>query len=219
MVKIPSKFKQLLDFYSTRAMETRGQGSSAAENAVIDRFPAGRAGSHPSPAVTDRPLQANMTGHVTLAGAPFDLGFHNGSIRRITKENETLLDRLSGRTFIRTSESRINYRNQSAFSFDNGDEYGLRSVFVPGNRQYSENKVFTDYFFNRLSDEAYISVNIDYPDLNADTTVYEAAALELKIVDDKNHDIIVHNEQNSGSISALKTQSMKHFTVKNLKLK
>lgn len=183
MVKMPLKIRGILNNLSS--LVSPSDKSSSVGNSMSEEdmkyYPAARLKDKLPAEVLNRSLQANMTGHVVLTGSDFNINFHSGLIKKISTDHETILDHFHSRTYIKTDKETITYRNQSAYSFDNGDEYGLRAVFVPRNRKYGDYKTIMDYYFDRNTEEAFISVFADYPDLDSKVRILEAAPFELKL--------------------------------------
>ena len=173
---MPAKIKHILKF-SSNADEP---ALEIPENINKTDFPAGRQLFEATGAETERTLTANMTGQVTLTGETFDLQFNRGALRRITREGNVLFDKLNSRTRFITGEEKIEYRNESAFAFDSESDYGLRTLQVPKKKNDHSRRVITDFIFNRLSEEAYITCCIDYPEFNDGSTVLEASIFELR---------------------------------------
>ena len=187
---MPVRIKELFNIQrSTTASDERNELSD-----TISRYPAGRIEPGTTRKAVNRTLQANMTGHVTLSGFFFNINFQNGLMTKLNNEDAAFITKISSRTFIKAGSSRIDYRNQIAFSFDTGDEYGLRSVFVPRNKNLKDRKTIVDYYFNRISDEAFITVNIEYPEFESDERVEEAAAIEMTVSASGDQEIIIGSD-------------------------
>ena len=171
------------------------------EDLSPETFPIGRKIKDAAEAPAERTLTANMTGQVMLAGI-IDLHFNKGSLRRISRDGKTLLDKLNCKTKFSTLENNIEYRNESAFAFDGEPEYGLRTLQVP-HRKKNSRRIVSDYIFNRDSEQCLINISAEYPLFEPDAVVTEAALMEFQlpvtkrgiiIRSDKKEDTIITSE-------------------------
>ena len=122
-----------------------------------------------------------MTGSITLAGTPVNLHFNRGSIKSISSPAGEIISNMNGRTRFLSSQGDVNYRNESAFAFDDDTEYGLRTLQIPQDRKKPDYRVITDFIYGESSTEALVSVTVEYPEFKKDTIIYEAAVFETPL--------------------------------------
>lgn len=130
-----------------------------------------------------RSLNANMTGQITLNGTSLDLHFNQGSLKKISRNQQPLFSSLNSRTRFVTSGGTLNYRNESAFSFEDDSEYGLRTLQIPKLRKKRSFRVITDFLFGEKHEEALITVTVDYPIFGEGLIINESAVFETPLLE------------------------------------
>jgi len=193
-IKIQEKIK-LPRFFSRRVTKTKPEAADL--SGPKQNRPAERANGKYGIKAANRTLTANMTGQVTLTGNYADLHFQKGSLKKISSSASDLITGLNSRTRFVTSKGIISYRNESAFSFEDYPEYGLRTLQIPQQRRKRDFRVITDFIFGGAHEDCMISVTIDYPVFDEKITVYESAVFEtplfslteakIEITADENH--------------------------------
>lgn len=197
------KLKQFIKFhaalFNSRSSSPAPESKVKTEKTGVSDFPAGRQPEKDAAIPIKRTHTANMTGQVALTGTGFDLHFISGALNKISLEKKFLFDKLNSRTYFKTSKRSIIYRNESAFAFDGDPEYGLRTLQVPQRRK-SSNRVYTDFIFNRATEQCIILITAEYPEFGPKESVYKSALMELQLPISKNGILIKTEDQSEITI-------------------
>ena len=183
MIKIADKMKRILNFsdYKEPAEpDETGNSNDQTEPPSEKDFPAGRKTAASAIEPAERTLTANMTGQVTLTGHDFDLHFISGSLKGISRAGRPVFDKLNSRARFETSEKSIGYTTESAFAFDGDPEYGLRTLQIE-QKKNGDNRIYTDYVFNRETGSCRIICMVEYPGFKADEKIAVSAPFEFRI--------------------------------------
>ncbi|MDC7228104.1 MAG: hypothetical protein PQJ61_15175 [Spirochaetales bacterium] len=212
MGRISDKVRQILGVQPADSVSGEHSSTIKAEKTS---FPAGRVDTGMKIEIPERTLTANMTGQVTLSGYLFDMHFNKGSLKRISSEASIIFDRLNSRTFFTTDEEDIQYRNESAFAFDSENEYGLRTLQIPKNRNY-DCRVFTDFIFSRLTEKADILLTADYPEFDNDVT--SAALFEFSLRNSNKSGITISSDSSEPEVIKPDTETSLEIVGKQFEI-
>ena len=145
-----------------------------------------------------RTLVANMSGQTQLAGEKINLHFYRGRPTGVSCSKLSILNWTGGGASIKTSEGVLKYTNESAFSFEDEEEYGMRTLQYP-EKLSQDSRIITDFYFSDNFDDPLISIFADYPELPDDSVVYEASLCEIPLFDLRRGEIKIEYSSSDGS--------------------
>ncbi len=145
-----------------------------------------------------RTLVANMSGQTQLAGEKMNLHFYRGRPTGVSCSKLSILNWTGGGASIKSSEGVFKYTNESAFSFEDEDEYGMRTLQYP-EKLGQEKRIITDFYFSDNFEDPLISLFADYPQLPDDSIIYEASLCEIPLFDLRRGEIKIEYSSSDGS--------------------
>ena len=121
----------------------------------------------------------SMGGSVSLAGIGVQAKFGQGRLSNLIDHGEEVLPGEAGRSFLSLGGKRELLQTESAFSFNRGEQTGLRSILCTRADGRARGVQFIlDYYFCNERSSLSLDITARYPAL-AHGIVTEAAALEL----------------------------------------
>ncbi len=133
------------------------------------------------PRLSERGLIAHMQGEAILSGRRFDLGLAGGRFCGLRDRGGPLTPPRPVASWLRVGRKLVRFRGQTAFSFEDSAEVGLREELVL--ESGGQGSIVVDYAFRGDDPRLWIEGTVTLGDIGPAVTVEESALFALTIAE------------------------------------